>query len=126
MYEILKNLGTCSMFESMTPEGWVIVDVRDLVDGPENDLEKIKSKIIVISGLMGCGEKVCVRCLAGMSRSNSMACAAMMFFGFHTWDHNWKIIEKNCPRARQNLKFVDLVKKALLEMGIERKRLYYD
>lgn len=126
LYLIWNNLATCNMLEAMTPEGWIIVDVRDLNDNGENDIEAIKRKIIVIANLMSCGQKICVRCLAGMSRSNTMACAGMMFFNYKTWDHNWKKIEKVCPRARANLEFTDLVKKALLEMGLDRKRIYYD
>lgn len=115
------------MLESFTPEGWLIVDVRDLRDSGENTVEAVKKKIILIANLLANGERVIVRCMAGMSRSNTMACAAMMLFTMdHSWDHNWHVIEKACPRARQNLEFVDVVKQALLELGVERKRLYYD
>ncbi len=115
------------MLESYTEEGVIIVDVRDLRDSGENSVEAVKKKIILVSNLLACGEKVIVRCMAGMSRSNTIACSAMMLFTMdHSWDHNWHVIEKACPRARQNLSFVDIVKKALLEIGVERKRLYYD
>lgn len=127
MYWIWKNLGTCSITESFTPEGTIIIDVRDLNDSGENSVEAIKIKIATIINLMTSGEKIVVRCLAGMSRSNTIACASMMCFDrTHMWEHYWHIIEKACPRARQNLEFVDVVKKALLELGIDRKRLYYD
>jgi protein-tyrosine phosphatase len=126
MFKILENLATCNLIEGLTPEGWIIVDVRDLNDGPENSVEAIKAKIAIIINLMASGQKVCVRCLAGMSRSNTLACASMMLFSWeHTWDHYWRIVEKACPRARQNLGFVDMVKKALLEMGVQKERLYY-
>jgi len=127
MYKIWENLATCSLLESLTPEGWIVVDVRDLKDGKDNSVEAIKIKIAMIGNLMCSGQKVVVRCLAGMSRSNTIACASMMLFDItHTWDHFWHIVEKACPRARQNLDFVDTVKKALEEMGVERKRLFYD
>ena len=127
MYKIWENLATCSLLESLTPEGWIVVDVRDLKDGKDNSVEAVKIKIAMIGNLMCSGQKVVVRCLAGMSRSNTIACASMMLFDItHTWDHFWHIVEKACPRARQNLDFVDTVKKALEEMGVERKRLFYD
>lgn len=127
MYKIWGNLATCNMLESYTPEGWVIFDVRDLQDNGENSVEAVKKKIILIANLLGCGEKIVVRCMAGMSRSNTIACASMMVVNInHTWEHYWHIIEKACPRARQNLDFVDTVKKALEELGVERRRLYYD
>jgi len=127
MYKIWENLATCNLLESLTPEGWIVVDVRDLKDGKDNSVEAVKIKIAMIGNLMCSGQKVVVRCLAGMSRSNTIACASMMLFDItHTWDHFWHIVEKACPRARQNLDFVDTVKKALEEMGVERKRLFYD
>jgi protein-tyrosine phosphatase len=127
MYKIWENLATCNLLESLTPEGWIVVDVRDLKDGKDNSVEAVKIKIAMIGNLMSSGQKICVRCLAGMSRSNTIACASMMVVNIdHTWDHFWHIVEKACPRARQNLDFVDTVKKALEEMGVERKRLYYD
>jgi predicted protein tyrosine phosphatase len=114
------------MLESCTPEGWIIVDVRDLKDSGENSVEDIKTKIYLVANLMASGQKIVVRCWAGMQRSNAIACGAMILMGNrHTWDHWWKVIEKSCPRARQNLEFVDIVKKALLELGVDRKRLYY-
>lgn len=127
MYKILENLATCSLFENCTPEGWIVVDVRDLKDGPANDIEAVKMKIMIVANLMASGQKVVVRCLAGMSRSNTIACASMMMINLdHTWDYYWHKVEKKCPRARQNLEFVDAVKKALSEMCVERKRLFYD
>jgi protein-tyrosine phosphatase len=115
------------MLESYTPEGTIIVDVRDLNDSAENTIEVVKRKIILIANLLGCGERVIIRCMAGMSRSNTLACAALILFSLeHGWDHYWNEIQEKCPRARQNLEFVDVVKKALLELGVDRKRLYYD
>jgi protein-tyrosine phosphatase len=125
MFKILENLATCSLFESCTQEGWIVVDTRDLKDGPENDVEAVKMKLMIVANLMASGQKVVVRCLAGMSRSNTIACGAMMLINLdHMWDHYWHEVEKKCPRARQNLEFVDTVKKALEEMGVEKKRLY--
>jgi protein-tyrosine phosphatase len=126
MYKIWENLATCNLMEGMTPEGWIIVDVRDLNDSKENTVEAVKVKLTIIGNLVASGQKVVVRCLAGMSRSNTMACGTMMLFSLeHTWEHYWHEIEKACPRARQNQDFVEIVKKALLEMGVQKERLYY-
>jgi predicted protein tyrosine phosphatase len=127
VYWIWNNLGTCNMLESYTEEGVIIVDVRDLNDSAENTVEAVKKKITLVGNLLACGERVIVRCLAGMSRSNSIACGAMMLFTReHGWNHYWHVVEKACPRARQNLEFVDTVKKALEEIGVDKKRLFYD
>lgn len=126
MFKIRENLATCNLLESCTPEGWIVVDVRDLKDGEGNETEPIKMKIMIIGNLMASGQKVVVRCLAGMSRSNTIACAALMIITMdHTWDHYWHEVEKACPRARLNLDFADTVKKALEEMGVDKKRLYF-
>ena len=125
MYQIWDSLATCSLMEGLTPEGWIIVDVRDLKDGEGNSIEAVKTKIIIIGNLLACGQKVCIRCLAGMSRSNTLACAAMMLFTMnHHWDHEWNVVIKACPRAHQNQDFVDTVKRALLELGTQKERLY--
>ena len=128
MFELWKDrLATCSLLESCTPEGWIIVDVRDLIDGKGNDVEKVKMKIILISNLLSVGQKVVVRCIAGMSRSNTIACAAMVcMIPTHDWTYHWEKIQKKCPRAFANLEFTDTVKKALLEIGVERRLLYYE
>ena len=126
MYWIWDNLGTCALTESCTPEGVVIVDVRDLLDNNKADLEAVKMRITLVQNLMSAGFKVCVRCIAGMSRSNLIACAAMTAFSFHDWDYCWDQVKKKCPRANENTGFIEVVKKALLESGVDRKRLYYE
>lgn len=124
MYQILNNLATCSFFESCTPAGWIIVDVRDLRDNSNNSIEFVLDKIQLIGNLLCGGYKVVVRCQAGISRSNAIACAAMTWIAVETyWDDNWKLVEKACPRARLNLEFLDVVREALIKLGVERKRL---
>ena len=128
MYEIIKDkLATCSLLESCTPEGWIIVDVRDLIDGEGNDIEAVKIKIMTVMNLLSIGHKVAVRCIAGMSRSNTIACAAMLMMGPNRdWDYYWQKITEKCPRAFMNMDFTDTVKEALIELGINRKLLYYE
>src|SRR3989304_2422953 len=124
MYQILPNLATCSCFESNTPEGWIIVDVRDLGDNGTNFVKDVKDKIRLIGNLMCSGYKVVVRCDAGMSRSNTIACAAMIWCGvYQYWDDTWKIIQQVCPRAMLNLDFFDTIKKALIELNVNESRL---
>lgn len=119
MFEILPNLGTCSIFESCTPEGWVIVDIRDLKDGTGNFIEDVAKKIELISNLMCSGYKVVVRCQAGMSRSNTIACAALMWCRvFDNWHDAWTHVQKCCPRAALNMDLFDTVKKALIYINI--------
>ena len=60
MFEILPNLATCSFIESATPEGWIIVDIRDLNDNGNNTVEAVKDKIQLVGNLMCSGYKVVV------------------------------------------------------------------
>jgi len=130
MFEIWKDhLATCNILESMTPEGWIIVDVRDIKDGTGNDIEAIKTKIQIIANLLSVGQKVVVRCCGGISRSNTIACAVMVFMlniDGRDFAYHWAKVRKACPRALINMGFFDEVKKALEELGVEEKRLFYD
>jgi|SRR3989304_7124942 len=124
MYQILPNLATCSYFESATPEGWIIVDIRDLGDNGENSVESIIDKIRLVGNLMCSGYKVVVRCQAGMSRSNTIACAAMVWCGvYRYWDEAWKVTQLACPRAMLNMDLFETVKKALRSLCIDEERL---
>lgn len=114
--------------ESCTPEGWIIVDVRDINDSGDNSIEELKTKITLVSNLLASGQKVVVRCLAGMSRSNSIACAAMMLINITlTWNDCWNQIRGTVPRAVVNNDLQDAVKKALSELIPDnRRRIYYE
>ena len=68
MYKIWDNLATASMFE-MTPEGWIVVDVRDISDITKNTQE-VKERMMLVGGLVANGWKVVIRCIAGINRSN--------------------------------------------------------
>jgi protein-tyrosine phosphatase len=126
VYWIWENkLGTCGLMESFTEEGVIIVDVRDLADSGEASIEAIKDKIVVIANLLSSGHKVCIRCVAGQSRSNSIACAVMTaMIQSRDWNYMWEKVREKCPRAFANLEFQDVVKKALVELGIPKERVY--
>ena len=118
VYWIWKELGTINMLENNTEEGTIIVDVRDLKDSGENDVAAVAEKIQLVGNLLCSGYKVVVRCQAGISRSNTIACAVMMWINTEMyWDVAWKKVEKSCPRARLNMDFYDTVKKALIHLA---------
>lgn len=77
-YWIWKNLGTIALIESMTEDGVIIVDVRDLTD-VETDVAKIRKKIQAIAGLLSLGHRVAIRCVGGLNRSNAIAVSVMCF-----------------------------------------------
>lgn len=117
-YWIWDELGTISMLENNTEEGVVIVDVRDLLDGSGNTVDKVAEKIMLVGNLLCSGQRVIVRCRAGMSRSNTIACAAMMWISTdYTWDAAWAKVKKACPRAGLNMDFFETVKEALIKLN---------
>lgn len=118
MYKILNELATCNMIEGNTPEGWIIVDVRDLQDGGKNSVDAVADKIQLVGNLLANGYKVCVRCQAGMSRSNTIACAVMVWInGEIYWNNAWNTVKSACPRAMLNLEFYSTVKQALIRLN---------
>ena len=124
VYQIRPNLATCSYFESATPQGWVIVDVRDLNDNEENTVDEVLNKIQLVGNLLCSGYKVVVRCQAGISRSNTIACAALLWTSpDRNWTQCWNEVKKHCPRAMLNPYFFDVVKKALRKLCVEKKRI---
>lgn len=110
-YWIWDNLGTCSITE-YTIEGVIVVDVRDLKDGSEN-IGKIKHKLITIGGLLAMGHQVVIRCVAGMSRSNAVACGMLMLFNKIEWYEAENLVKSKVPRCMINQDFADCVKQAV-------------
>lgn len=117
-YWIYEKLGIISLFESMTEEGVIIVDVRDLSD-VEKSVEKVMNKINIISSLLCMGERVAVRCIAGMNRSCGITLGVMCYMGAkgadvnETWDHHYKNLKSKVGRAMINPQFERVVKAAL-------------
>jgi len=104
------------MFE-LTEEGVIVVDVRDLSD-IEKNIARVKDRINLIAGLLINGHRVAVRCVAGINRSNTFACAAMCLLLpkddlNETWNHHIEVIKGKVGRAQLNPTLVDTVKKAL-------------
>jgi len=117
-----ERLGTISLLESCTEEGVVIIDVRDLKDGKGNNIQKIKEKIELVANLLSAGQKIAVRCAGGISRSNAIACAVLVYIinGYsweEPWVAQWSRIKKRCPRAQENPDLIREVKQALRELG---------
>jgi len=120
VYKLLKNLATCSIMESFTPEGWIIVDVRDISD-VERDIKKIIKKLEICCGLMTLGQKVCIRCVAGINRSNAIAMGLLCWFKpvgdiDETWDYHLNKLRELCPRAMITPELERIVKKAVVQL----------
>lgn len=122
--KIWENLATSSLLD-VAPEGWIVLDVRDLIDGKGNSLDLIQRKIEVGVGLLSLGQKVVVRCVGGMSRSNLIACAIMTYMvNTKNWDYHWEKIRKVAPISPE-MQLMDDVKQTLIKMGVNPKRVGY-
>ena len=122
---IWDNLGTIALIESMTEDGIIIVDVRDLSD-VETNVPKIKKKILIVSSLLCLGCRVAVRCVGGMNRSNSIALATMCYMNpqgtvDETWDFHFKFIKEKVGRLHITPNIERTCKKALNELVKEFK-----
>jgi protein-tyrosine phosphatase len=114
---LIDSLATGDIGE-LTPEGWIIVDVRDLTDF-DKDVEKVKKKIMVVSHLLSLGEKVCVRCVCGINRSNTIALSVLCFrcnkneYLDTDWDRHYLWIKKIVPKMMIERELEVTAKKAL-------------
>ena len=116
-YWINEKLGVISLFESMTEEGVVIVDVRNISD-VESDVIKVVNRINVITSLICIGERIAVRCFAGINRSCAIALGVMCYMDTkgdinETWDFHYKILKSKVGRAMITPELERTVKAAL-------------
>jgi len=118
MYKLWDNLATCSLLESMTPEGWIIVDVRDISD-VESSIDKIRKKIEIVSNLLCLGYRVCIRCVGGINRSNAIAIGVMCYMVpkggdvDETWDWHFSKLKAAVSRAHITHEIERTIKKFL-------------
>jgi len=117
MNKITDYLGTCGI-DTLTPEGWVIVDVRDMTDY-STDVEKVKHKILTVARIIVSGNKVCVRCVCGINRSNTVALSVLCYLCNKSlyldtdWDRHYNYIKKIIPSMLLQGELIETAKKAL-------------
>lgn len=112
MFWILKNrLGTCALNEE-TPEGAIIIDIRDLKDG-WNEPKEINKRIELVLKTLSMGFSVIIRCTAGISRSNVLAMAVLCYLNGKDWEENENLVRKKVLRTQINLSFKKACKKVL-------------
>lgn len=114
---IWHELGTIALLESMTEEGVIIVDVRDLSD-VETDVDKVKQKILIVANLLCMNYRIAVRCVGGINRSNGIALAVMCYMVpkgdlWETWEYHFKKLKKKVLRAHITPQLQRTIKKAL-------------
>lgn len=121
---ILHNLGTCSIEETQDAikqyhKGTVLIDVRDIVDGKNKNPKTIKKHLKAILGNLRLGEKVIIRCYAGISRSNAMAVGILMLCHNLSKEDAIDLVKLKVPQTQINQDLLD----DILEV-IEKVRIH--
>jgi protein-tyrosine phosphatase len=92
--------------------GIVIIDVRDLEDGL-NEPGVIWRKVGAALCALSLGNKVAIRCHAGISRSNAIAAAVLAIRENRSYNQALEIMRERIPTAQPNEEIVEAVQTAL-------------
>jgi protein-tyrosine phosphatase len=111
MFWVTSYLGSSAADDFQEP-GVVVVDVRDLKDGanpPEPVWQKIRTALEVVK----LGNRVCIRCSAGISRSNSIAAAVLSLQEGLPYEIALSKVKKKIARAWPNANMIESVTRAI-------------
>jgi len=100
MFWITDYIGSSAVDDVHEP-GVVVIDVRDLNDGT-NPPGPIWLKIRAALEVLKLGNKVCIRCTAGISRSNSIAAAVLSLHDGIPYKKALEKVREKVPRAWPN------------------------
>lgn len=112
---ITKNLGTAPWSRELELEQRHLVDVRNLRDSAGNSSEEILSKIKATCELLSAGEKVVVCCDLGISRSNTIAAAALATTSGISLNKGLLTVINETKESSIKLDFVENVREAMSE-----------
>ena len=115
MFWITDYLGSSAEDDFHEP-GVVVVDVRDLNDGT-NPPNLVWRKIRTAHEVLKLGNKVCIRCAAGVSRSNSIAAAVLSLHEGISYKMALEKVSERVPRAWPNPLMVKSTLRAIREYG---------
>lgn len=122
MYWITKHVGTMAVGEDLREDeyGCVIIDIRDLVDG-KNDDQKLAEVIgRVVASAANFRVRTIVQCQAGISRSNAVVAAMLALTVKLYFDDAIDFVKKKCPRANINIDLYRQMKEAIEPSPIEK------
>lgn len=122
MRKITETLATAGWNDSIDT-GWQVVDVWRDIEDDEAYTKPIKDKIVEALFLLNKGQRVCVRCAAGMNRSNSIAVAILVYLDKNdnrsiekVWRKYQKVVMKKVDRAWMNPDLGYTCQEAILEL----------
>ena len=113
MYWITKNLGTAPKYELNDVkklEDVEVVIAYDIRDGEGNTPLQIKRKVWKIAEIISKGKRAVIICKGGISRSNTIALAYLVWNG-KDFDEAYNLIRERVPIVQFNQNLLDLVKK---------------
>jgi protein-tyrosine phosphatase len=113
MYWITSKLGTAAKYELPEIEKLENVEVVvgfDIRDGEGNTPLQIKRKVWKISEITSKGKRAVIVCKGGISRSNAIALAYLVWNGMN-YDKAYNLIREKVPIVQFNMALLDLVKK---------------
>lgn len=112
MYWITENLGTAAKYEMEEIKKLEDVEVVigfDIRDGEGNTPLQIKRKVWQISEITSKGKRAVIVCKGGISRSNAIALAYLVWNGMD-FDDACNLIREKVPIVQFNMDLLDLVK----------------
>jgi len=112
---VTDTIGTCA-YGDCYESGVVVVDCRDLADGP-NPSEPVWVKIKTALNALQSGQRVLLQCAAGVSRSNAIAAAVISLRESIPYGRALGKVREKVPRANPNQPIQTSVQHAIREHG---------
>lgn len=116
---ITDNLGTAAFQDAVGLEDAYTVDVRELVDKAGNPSHLILAKIDEAAALLRGGNKVVVACDYGISRSNTVAAAALAMTAKMTFEDALGIVSDKTGGGEMVIAVVSKVRESLAQRDVE-------
>jgi hypothetical protein len=112
VYWITKTLGVKGASDELSPEdyGSIIVDLRDITDGKNEDSRVIADTVIKVFKILAFNYRVILQCQAGISRSPAFAALLFVYGNRMYWDNALDLVKKNCPIMQINQDLLDQMK----------------
>ena len=119
MYRITNNLATVGLgvadanevYDSFYLKNWLLIDVRHLKDDGSNTPEDYMAKIDEAGELIDLKCNVVIGCVAGESRSNSIALGVLVKYFHLDFYDAWELVKKHVPICHIDPSHINKLKK---------------
>ena len=110
-YQILNEFMPQTNNYENAVHSWHVLDVRDLYDDDNNALEDYEGKIDSAWDLIQKHGKVVICCVAGISRSNSIALGVLVKYFNMDFYEAWELVKTKVPIANIDPSHIEKLKK---------------